>query len=639
MGRTYVVDIETDGLVSSRIHVMSVGWKDDEGQWQIKSTDDYDKMIEVITNEENVLIGHNFKAFDVVELERVLDVKVTAEVVDTLALAWYILPNRVQPFGLGAFGEDYGIPKPKIDDWEGLTYEQYKHRCEEDVKINIKVWEDLSERLMDVYGDIESARKFIRYLMFKMDCVAEQRKIGTLVDLDKVKENISILESLRLPKEQSLQEAMPAGRVLKSKPKTMTKKDNSPSKRALDWYDFLRENNLPLDTEEVRDLPNINSTNQVKDWLFEIGWKPRTFKDGANGKVPQIRNDKKELCESVLELIEVEPAIEALDGLTVINHRLGVLKAFLDTTDEDTGYTVASMNGFTNTLRLKHSRPIANLPGVTGGIKKGIEKGLSIEESVSNNLRDGQLIRECIIAPEGYELCGSDISSLEDNTKRHFMWDYDPDYVTEQMVEGFDPHLDLALRAGAITEEEVELHKLYSETEGKEGKSFKEIRDIYKMANYSCIYGVGAPKFSETVGCSRKEAKDIISKYWDRNWSIKQLPKDMTTKTVGDQMWLLNPVNNFWYSIRNEKDIFSTLNQGTGAYVFDCWLKYMTLEGVIPFLQYHDEKLTLVKKEKGARERHRKIINDSMKKVNDTLQLNVEISVDVQFGKTYADVH
>lgn len=456
---TYVVDIETDGLVSSRIHVMSVGWKDEEGQWQIKSTDDYDKMIEVITDKDNVLIGHNFKAFDVVELERVLDVKVTAEVVDTLALAWYILPNRVKPFGLAAFGEDYGVPKPKIDDWEGLTYEQYKHRCEEDVKINIKVWEDLSKKLMDVYDDVESARKFIRYLMFKMDCVAEQRKIGTLVDLEKVKENITILESLRLPKEQALQDAMPAGRVIKTKPKTMSKKDGTVSKRGADWFDYLRENDLPLDTEEVRDLPNINSTNQVKDWLFEIGWKPRTFKDGANGKVPQIRDDKRELCESVLELVEVEPAIGALDGLTVINHRLGVLKAFLDTTDEETGYTVASMNGFTNTLRLRHSRPIANLPSVSGKINKAIEAGTPKIDAIANNLRDGQLIRECIVAPQGYELCGSDISSLEDNTKRHFMWDYDPEYVEEQMVEGFDPHMDLCFRSGQITEEELKFYK------------------------------------------------------------------------------------------------------------------------------------------------------------------------------------
>lgn len=636
---TYVIDIEADGLIASKIHVMSVGWKDSEGEWQIKSTDDYDKMIDIITNPDNTIIGHNFKSFDVVELERVLEVKVEAEIVDTLALAWYILPERKKPFGLAAFGEDYGIPKPKIDDWEGLTYEEYKHRCEEDVKINIKVWEDLSEKLMDVYEDVNKARRFIRYLMFKMECVAHQRRIGTLVDLDKVKENIDLLEQLREPKELMLVEAMPEGSILKSKPKTMTKKDGSISKRGSDWYDYLREHDLPLDTEEHRDIPNINSTNQKKEWLFSLGWKPVLFVDGANGKVPQIMDSKKNLCKSVLKLIEVEPAIEALDGLTVINHRLGVLKAFLETTDEDTGYTVASMNGFTNTLRLRHSRPIANLPSVKGGIKKAMDNGATKLEALSDNLRDGQLIRECIVAPKGYELCGSDIVSLEDNTKRHYMWDYDPEYVTEQMVEGFDPHLDLAVRAGAMTEEEVEQHKLYSDTEGQEGKSFKELRDIYKMANYSCIYGVGASKFSESVGCSVKEAREVIRKYWDRNWSIKQLPKDMVVKTVGDQMWLLNPVNEFWYSIRNEKDIFSTLNQGTGAYVFDCWLKYMMMEGVIPFLQYHDEKLTLVKKEKGARDKHRDIINSSMDKVNDALQLNVEISVDVQFGKTYADVH
>ena len=66
------------------------------------------------------------------------------------------------------------------------------------------------------------------------------------------------------------------------------------------------------------------------------------------------------------------------------------------------------------------------------------------------------------------------------------MWDYDPEYVTDQMVEGFDPHLDLAIKAGAINEEDIPKLK----AEGK----LKAIRDIYKMANYSCIYGVGATK-------------------------------------------------------------------------------------------------------------------------------------------------
>ena len=635
----YVVDIETDGLVSSKIHVMSVGYKDDNDEWKIMSTPDYDKIRKVMTDEDNTIIGHNFKAFDAVEIERVLDIKVTATVLDTLALAWYIYPTRRQgTFGLADFGTDYGIPKPKIDDWEGLSYEDYEHRCEEDVKINIQVWEDIKEKMLELYGGYEEAFKFMKYLMFKMDCVADQRKIKCRIDLDQVADNMEILEALKAPKEAMLIEAMPGGSLWKSKPKVMTKQDGSPSKRGETWYELLKERGLSATTEEIRHPANPSSTSQLKDWLFDLGWKPQLYNPGANGEVPQIRNKDRQLCESVLKLIKKEPAIEALDGLTVINHRLGVLKAFLETTDED-GYTIASMNGLTNTLRLRHSRPIANLPGVSGKIDEAMDEGMTKKEAVAGNLRDGLIIRECIIAPEGYELCGSDVSSLEDNTKRHFMWDYDPEYVEDQMADGYDPHLDLAIKAGALTEEDVESHKLYGETKGKEGVSQKDLRDIYKMANYACIYGIGAPKLSKATGLTQKESKALIKAYWDRNWSIAQLPKDMIIKSIGEQEWLLNPVNKFWYSIRSEKDIFSTLNQGTGAFVFDCWVKFMRNEGVIPFLQYHDETLSLVPLEKGARDEWKEILDESMDKVNEILELNVEIAVDVQFGKTYADVH
>lgn len=626
--KTYVVDIETDGLISNKIHVMSMGTKNEEGGWEITSTKDYEDMKMLMTNPDNTIIGHNFIVFDAVEVERVLGIKVKATLIDTLALAWYIYPNRNTSYGLAAFGEDYGIPKPKIEDWKNLTYEQYAHRCEEDVKINIKVWEDIRTRLIGLYDNKDDLKRFMKYLMFKMECVAKQRQIGCKVDLDMVKSNIELLEALKDPKTKSLIDAMPQGAIIKSKPKTMYKKDGSVSKRANDWFDYLREMGLPLNTEEVRADANPSSPIQLKDWLFKIGWKPKIYTDGANGKVPQIRNSEKDLCDSVLELVSVEPAIADLDGLSVINHRLGVLRAFLDTTD-DNGYTVASMNGFTNTLRLKHSRPIANLPGVTGEIKRDMQSGSSKIEAVSNNLRDGQIIRECIIAPEGYLLCGSDVTSLEDNTKRHYMWDYDPEYVQDQMAEGFDPHLDLAIKAGAITQEQL----IDVKFKGK----IKPIRDIYKMANYSCIYGVGAKKLSDATGLTVNEARDLISTYWDRNWSIKQLPNDMTIKTVDEQQWLLNPLNNFWYSIRAEKDIFSTLNQGTGAYVFDCWVKIMINKGITPFLQYHDEKLSLCPV--GEEVKYRNILYQSMQEVNELLKLNVNITVDVQFGNCYADCH
>ena len=385
---------------------------------------------------------------------------------------------------------------------------------------------------------------------------------------------------------------------------------------------LLKEKELPDDTEEVRDPPNPSSNDQLKEWLSFLGWVPVLFTQGANGPVPQLRNSNKELCSSVLALAEKEEAIYALEGLTVLNHRLACLKAFANTADYN-GYVIASASGFTNTLRLKHRKPIVNLPGVTN-------KG---------DLRDGQIIRECIIATDGHVLCGSDISSLEDQTKRHYMWKYDPEYVTEQMAEDYDPHLDLAHKAGSLTKKQVEDHKLYAKTKGKKGEEHNAVRHIYKTANYACIYGIGVSGLSKATGLTQNNARKLRNDYWDRNWSIDDLCKDIITKVTADskQLWLLNPVNQYWYSVRNDKDIFSTLNQGTGAFIFDLWIQFMNEYGLYPFIQYHDEVLLNVSPNK--EKEITKILDKCMKKVNKNLKLNIEIKVDVQFGTDYAAVH
>src|SRR3546814_4192687 len=68
-------------------------------------------------------------------------------------------------YGLQAYGEFFGVPKPPIDDWENLKYEDYAHRCSEDVKITIKLWERLLDKLRLIYDsdeDIEIGRASCR---------------------------------------------------------------------------------------------------------------------------------------------------------------------------------------------------------------------------------------------------------------------------------------------------------------------------------------------------------------------------------------------------------------------------------------------------------------------------------------------
>jgi hypothetical protein len=102
-------------------------------------------------------------------------------------------------------------------------------------------------------------------------------------------------------------------------------------------------------------------------------------------------------------------------------------------------------------------------------------------------------------------------------------------------------------------------------------------------------------------------------------------------------MWLKNPVSGFWYQLRYEKDIFSTLNQGTGVYCFDTWVYYVRSLGVVINMQFHDEigKSVYI----GEEEMTKGLLEEAIDMANAKLKLNVPLGVDVKFGANYAETH
>lgn len=619
----YVFDIEGDGLLdeATKIHCLSYTRV---GSGEVQTLTTYEEIKRFLLSAKT-LIGHNIVLFDIPVLEKILGIKIKAKLIDTLALSWYLRPSR-SVHGLEMYGVEYGIPKPKIDNWKDLSLEEYCHRCEQDVKNNLRLWDDLKRELLDLYEGRQEADRFLDYLMFKMHCARLQQ--DSRWKLDKVLATKSRDELLvaREEKLSELRQRMPKVQKYaeRTRPAKPFKKDGTLSTHGVKWFSLLREHGLPEDYDggvkvfHSEEEPNPQSNPQIKDWLFSLGWEPMTFKyekddDGNERAIPQVRVDNdgvKELCPSVLELIEKEPAIAVLDGLTVIQHRLSIFEGFLS--NEHEGFLIADIGGLTNTLRFKH-RVLVNLPGV--GKPWGKE------------------VRGSLIAREGMELCGSDMCSLEENTKRHYMWEHDPEYVTEMSREGFDAHLDLAKFAGVVTQKEIDDY--VGKVEG--AKNLKPIRANYKAANYACIYGVGAVKLARGTGLPQREAKELIETYWKRNWSVRTLSERQTIKRTKEGMWLYNPVSKFWYSLRYEKDIFSTLNQGTGVYCFDTWIRYIVEKRPQLTAQFHDEGVWEIKR--GFREQCTKLLKESIQKVNDELKLNVKLDVDVQFGDCYADIH
>ena len=102
-------------------------------------------------------------------------------------------------------------------------------------------------------------------------------------------------------------------------------------------------------------------------------------------------------------------------------------------------------------------------------------------------------------------------------------------------------------------------------------------------------------------------------------------------------MWLFNPVSHFWYSLRQPKDKFSTLNQGTGVYCFDTHVRNIRNTGIKISLQYHDEiGFGFLKKDE---ELIKQKLNKAISETNAELTLNVPLGISIDIGDNYAEAH
>ena len=625
-------DIESDGLLDeiTKIHVLSVGHRID-GTWHINSFNDYGDIRSYFTNEYNVIAIHNGVRFDVPAIEKILNIKVKATVIDTLALAWYVDLGRDR-YNLESYGESFGFPKPPIDDWHNLSYEEYKFRCESDIQITIKLWEKLLNKLRQIYDSDADIVRVIKYLNFIMECSYHQERQLIEIDVEKVKANKAYFESLKAEKVEQLKLAMPRPeikRVIK-KPAQMFKKDGTLSEAGKKWLAYG-----PGDAEQIEVIvgheePNPNSVPQKKAWLYSLGWKPQTFaykRDKATGetkKIEQIMTEEKELCPSVLKLVEKEPAIELLDGISVLTHRIGLFNGLLANQVKD-GFIAQGLTQLAVSLRWQHS-VVVNFPRVSG-------KG---------DIRDGKWIRECLIAGKGKKIVQSDLSGIESRTSDHYTFHLNPDLIKETQADGFDPHTNIAVIAGLMTKEEEQWYKDNKEIslsfeDKKKMDRLKAARHKAKTCNYASLYLVGAPTLARTLDTTKKEAQKLIDAYWRVHWAVKAVTETFDIKDVGEEMWVLNPISRFRHNLRYEKDAFSVVNQSSAVYCFNIWLYNITRMGLWPVLQTHDDAVWVVA-EKDA-ETTRDAILKGMDKTNRQLKLNIELACEVQVGTDLSQTH
>lgn len=182
-----------------------------------------------------------------------------------------------------------------------------------------------------------------------------------------------------------------------------------------------------------------------------------------------------------------------------------------------------------------------------------------------------------------------------------------------------------------------EMQNLPAEEQKKLFTKLDLARKKGKATNYSATYGAGAATIARAAGVSVDEGEKLHEAYWKLNWSIPAVADTLKVKQINGQRWLYNPVSKIWYSLRHDKDKWSTLNQGTGVYCFDTWVGHVRADGPPLLAQFHDEVVLLIKK--GNRERCERHLKKAIEKTNQELKLNRELDCSVDFGESYAHIH
>ncbi len=161
------------------------------------------------------------------------------------------------------------------------------------------------------------------------------------------------------------------------------------------------------------------------------------------------------------------------------------------------------------------------------------------------------------------------------------------------------------------------------------------------MLNINGQYGAYPPRLALTCNISLEKAKELFDGYWELNHSIKQASEAQYIKEITfsgqDEMWLRNPINGFFYSLRTKNDIFSTLVQGTASYAFDIWVENILDQREQLTAQFHDEVVLCIAE--GAENKCTDMIRSALNKTNEKLKLNRELDVGIQYGLRYSDIH
>jgi DNA polymerase I-like protein with 3'-5' exonuclease and polymerase domains len=607
-----VFDIEADNLYSTvtKLHCIALKRIGIDKDVLLFDRENIKEGICILKSADR-LIGHNIIQYDIPVIEKLYDIKLTTNVLDTINLSMICFPEYKQ-HGLEHWGQRLGFEKFNPVTGKEYTDEEWKERkgikqtvwdvytdemgayCKQDVRITELVLWKCNINNIDPYV-IELSNNFSRI-------IAEQVNNGCRID----KEGLLKLQSQIEVEEQR------ASKELLSK---------LPDFVDYDFKIYKRNNqnkNIKAGDIEAIEIVTPFNLQSTQHWMRYLKTKydfdpPLVRRKGKKDPTPCLDDDV------LAKLEDVYPEVTDLLLWKTANK----IRKMIYTGDTSV-YNLLDKNNIirggvktdgTVSGRCAHNNPnLATMPGVRTndqGIIRGIKGKYAYE------------VRSLFIPRPGFVQVGFDAKGLEYMCLAHFI--NNPEFTN--IIENGDIH--------------TWTQKTLGFAQRRQAKTFE----------YAYLYGAGKKTLAENLskGTDKtftiKDVDEAINKFVSALPGLEQLHKDL--KRQYQEKGTITGLDKRELHARSDYSLLNLLLQSSGAVVMKQCLVFLQDElikaGLIKTKDYnfllniHDEvqaevRPTCVELYKGCAQK-------AVDRTNKFLNLNCKLQIDIKTGKSWAECH
>ena len=603
MGNTYILDTETDGLDATKIWCGVILNKGTRQVWRFindGSNSIYSELRKFFSERPHgIFIGHNIVSFDGPVLARLCHFDWPYDrTVDSLVLSYLYNPALAGGHSLEAYGQRLGFPKVLHEDWSKYTPEML-HRCEVDVELTEKVYDELCARMRKIgYSELSAE---IEHKIRKI--VDEQQHNGFYFNVSGAKDLLQYLRGRESDLATPIQKLFPAtleemGTYTRRKRKDGS--DYSSYERHVKEYDKVIDNaDGTYSCFDFVDF-NIGSPQQRLERLQRLGYQPTAKTKKGN---PRIDED------SLLEYAKLSglPEIGLMAEWLVCNGRANMVQTWLNNVGSDSRIHGKVLTCAATTRRMIHNHPN------TGNIPH------------PKKAKYGKEVRELwgVEPDKGLVEVGIDASSLETAGLLHYL---NNPKATEVLLQ----------------EKPNDIHTSNSRKLTKRLKRDIDREWGAKTSWYAWIYGAYPKKLGEIVKGPPSDGDIVIATFFDAVPGLKRLMDSIQKEWLTNKGRLqtidgghvlcpsMNAALN--YKIQSLGAIVMKL----AAIILDSRIKELGLRARL-LGSIHDEWQFEVPEQEA--ETLGKVAVESISHAAEQLGFNVHLSGEYKIGKNWSECH